>query len=47
MLDSQDTWRGRARAAGALVLNRFGSIPVCERLEALYREVLLQHGRAA
>ena len=47
VLDSAETWTERARAAGARVRERFGSASVCERLESLYREVLLQHGRTA
>ena len=47
ILDSPDVWNARARTAAALVRTRFGSVPVCARLEALYREILLEHGRAA
>lgn len=47
ILDSKETWQARACTAGALVRDRFGSTAVCERLEALYRDVLLQRGCAA
>jgi len=47
VLDSKEAWRARARTAGALVRDRFGSTAVCQRLEAVYHDVLLQHGRAA
>jgi glycosyltransferase involved in cell wall biosynthesis len=47
ILDAPDPWRARARAAAATVRERFGTAPVSERLERLYREVLVQHRGAA
>ena len=40
ILAANGLWRQRARIAGRRVRQRFGADAVCERLDALYREVL-------
>ena len=40
ILDANGLWRQRARIAGGRITQRFGSDAVCDRLDALYREVL-------
>jgi len=40
ILDTNGLWRQRARIAGGRIRQRFGSDAVCDRLDALYREVL-------
>jgi glycosyltransferase involved in cell wall biosynthesis len=47
VLDARDSWRSRAQAAAGIVLTRFGSAAVSERLERLYRDVVDHHRRAA
>jgi glycosyltransferase involved in cell wall biosynthesis len=43
ILAANGLWRQRARTAGVRVRQRFGTDAVCDRLDALYREVLA-HG---
>lgn len=47
VLAAPSLWRERARAAAPNVRRRFAADVVCERLEAVYAEVLLEHRRAA
>jgi len=47
ILAANALWRQRACIAAARVRQRFGTEAVCERLDALYRDVLMHgHGRS-
>lgn len=47
ILASEEHWKSRARAARAFVARRFAAAAVCERLERIYRDVLVEHRGAA
>ncbi len=47
ILDARDEWRSKAGRAAPLLLDRFASSSVCERLEGLYFEVLSSRGAVA
>jgi glycosyltransferase involved in cell wall biosynthesis len=47
ILGANELWQRRARSAADRARQRFGADIVCERLEAVYRDVLAQHTERA
>ena len=47
ILGAEEQWKSRARTARAFVARRFAATAVCERLERIYRDVLVEHRGAA